>query len=61
MKVSLSRASSREREGTHREAMGRVRESSAGACKPSPGALRLRSVATLSRFKARERDLEMVN
>ena len=54
--TALSRASEREREGTHREAMGRVRvwrDTVLGS--PSPGRLRSAPAATLSRFKARER------
>ena len=53
---TLSRASEREREGTHRAAMGRVRvwrDTVLGL--PSPGRLRSAPAATLSRFKARER------
>ena len=53
---TLSRASEREREGTHRAAMGRVRvwrDTVLGS--PSPGRLRSAPAATLSRFKARER------
>ena len=54
--ATLSRASEREREGTHRAAMGRVRvwrDTVLGL--PSPGRLRSAPAATLSRFKARER------
>ena len=54
----LSRASEREREGTHRVAMGRVRVSRDTVLDiPSPGRLRCASAATLSRFKAREREV----
>jgi hypothetical protein len=56
--LTLSRASEREREGTHREAMGRVRVSRDTVLGlPSPGRLRSAPAATLSRFKARERGL----
>jgi hypothetical protein len=55
--LPLSRALKREREGTHREAMGRVRvwqDCAWITLTPSPP---LRGVDPLSRFKARERGL----
>jgi hypothetical protein len=56
-KSALSRASEREREGTHRAAMGRVREGQASDLKTLTRPPPLRGAGSLSRFKAREREL----